>query len=96
MSGKLSCDSHMTMSGKLSCDSHMTSISYHPCYITRFMICCDHCEEWYHGSCVGISVAQGKRMEKESVDYVCPSCKGEVMGLWALLLPGEKQEWVLI
>ncbi len=38
------------------------------------MICCDQCEEWYHGSCVGISVSQGKRMEREGNDYTCPIC----------------------
>ena len=40
------------------------------------MICCDQCEEWYHGDCVGISVAQGKRMERYGEDYVCVLCKG--------------------
>ena len=38
------------------------------------MICCDQCEEWYHGDCVGISVGQGKRMEREGKEYVCPVC----------------------
>ena len=38
------------------------------------MICCDQCEEWYHGSCVGISVNQGKRMEREGKEYICPVC----------------------
>lgn len=42
--------------------------------LPRFMICCDQCEEWYHGSCVGISVSQGKRMEREGRDYTCPIC----------------------
>jgi len=42
------------------------------------MICCDQCEEWYHGDCVGISVAQGKRMERYGEDYVCVRCKGDV------------------
>ena len=40
----------------------------------RFMICCDTCEDWFHGNCVGITVAQGKRMEREGKDYVCPLC----------------------
>jgi len=26
----------------------------------RFMICCDGCEEWFHGQCVGISKQMGK------------------------------------
>ena len=40
----------------------------------RFMICCDICEDWFHGNCVGITVAQGKRMEREGKEYVCPIC----------------------
>ena len=43
----------------------------------RFMICCDHCEEWFHGMCVGITMAQGRQMEKNSQEYVCPKCQGE-------------------
>ena len=26
----------------------------------RFMICCDRCEDWFHGSCVGITKAIGE------------------------------------
>ena len=44
----------------------------------RFMICCDHCEEWFHGMCVGITMAQGRQMEKNGQEYVCPKCKGEL------------------
>ena len=42
---------------------------------SRFMICCDCCGEWYHGDCIGISVSQGKRMERAGEDYVCVSCQ---------------------
>ena len=42
------------------------------------MICCDHCEEWFHGMCVGITMAQGRQMEKNGQEYVCPKCKGEL------------------
>lgn len=44
----------------------------------RFMICCDHCEEWFHGMCVGITMAQGRQMEKNGQEYVCPKCKAKV------------------
>lgn len=44
---------------------------------SRFMICCDHCEEWFHGMCVGITMAQGRQMEKNGQEYVCPKCQGE-------------------
>lgn len=26
----------------------------------RFMICCDVCEDWFHGKCVHVSKAMGK------------------------------------
>lgn len=35
-----------------------------------FMIACDRCDEWFHGTCVGLTSAQGKRIGK----YVCPLC----------------------
>ena len=35
-----------------------------------FMICCDVCEEWFHGKCVGISKKQSKVIKK----YSCPKC----------------------
>ena len=35
-----------------------------------FMIGCDECDEWYHGSCIGMSQAQGEKIEK----YVCVRC----------------------
>ncbi len=38
------------------------------------MICCDVCEDWFHGNCVGITVGQGKKMEREGREYVCPVC----------------------
>lgn len=38
------------------------------------MICCDKCEEWFHGKCVGISRARGAEMEKNNEEYVCPQC----------------------
>ncbi|CAH8575435.1 unnamed protein product [Heterobilharzia americana] len=41
----------------------------------RFMICCDLCDEWYHGDCVGIKPEEGKRMEKNEIEFVCDSCK---------------------
>lgn len=25
----------------------------------RFMICCDQCEDWFHGKCVGVTKALG-------------------------------------
>lgn len=41
----------------------------------RFMICCDTCEDWFHGDCVGISMAKGREMEKTGEEWCCRLCK---------------------
>ncbi|RDD44717.1 PHD finger protein 3 [Trichoplax sp. H2] len=40
----------------------------------RFMICCDRCEEWYHGSCVGINAVKARIMEEQKEDFICTKC----------------------
>ncbi|XP_034116404.2 uncharacterized protein LOC117576007 isoform X2 [Drosophila albomicans] len=40
----------------------------------RFMICCDLCEDWYHGTCVNVTKAMGLEMEQNGVDWKCPKC----------------------
>ncbi|XP_068758652.1 lysine-specific demethylase 7A-like [Montipora capricornis] len=37
---------------------------------SQFMIQCDSCEEWFHGSCVGIEEYQASDIER----YHCPHC----------------------
>ena len=45
------------------------------------MICCDTCEEWYHGSCVGITRKIGKDLAQKKLKWVCSKCiKGN--GSW--------------
>lgn len=39
------------------------------------MICCDTCEDWFHGKCVGITKALGEQMEARHVEWNCPPCK---------------------
>lgn len=41
----------------------------------RFMICCDSCEEWFHGQCVGVSKALGRQMEQQGKEWQCPNCQ---------------------
>lgn len=41
----------------------------------RFMICCDTCEEWYHGKCVNITKLMGQQMEAEGKEWICRFCK---------------------
>lgn len=38
------------------------------------MICCDRCEEWFHGDCVGITEVRGRLLERNGEDYICPNC----------------------
>ncbi|OXA52672.1 Histone lysine demethylase PHF8 [Folsomia candida] len=40
----------------------------------KFMIHCDHCSDWFHGLCVGITDEEAKDIEK----YHCPKCHPEV------------------
>ncbi|KAF5299967.1 hypothetical protein FQA39_LY11340 [Lamprigera yunnana] len=41
----------------------------------RFMICCDSCEEWYHGKCVNVTKAMGHMMEVKGREWICLYCK---------------------
>ena len=35
-----------------------------------YMICCDQCEQWYHGECVGVTKTQADAMGR----YTCAQC----------------------
>ena len=39
----------------------------------RFMIQCDYCDEWYHGSCVDVTAADALEIDK----YKCGLCKAQ-------------------
>ena len=59
---------------KLSCLTS-PSIFHHACIIfcllTRFYVGCDKCQDWFHGTCVGISQEEADQLDT----YVCPRCK---------------------
>lgn len=38
------------------------------------MICCDGCEDWFHGKCVNITKAMGQQMEERGIEWRCPNC----------------------
>lgn len=37
----------------------------------RFYICCDSCQDWFHGRCVGILQSEAENID----EYVCPNCQ---------------------
>ena len=39
-------------------------------FFFRFYIGCDVCQDWFHGTCVGITQAEADFIE----NYVCPRC----------------------
>jgi len=63
--------------------------------IVRFYIGCDRCDDWYHGSCVGITKSEADRMDT----YVCPVCRQKqsiVAGqdVDASLMPLQERHWL--
>jgi len=40
----------------------------------QFMIQWDHCGEWLHGDCVGVSCCQGQQLEENGEKFWCPLC----------------------
>lgn len=49
------------------------------------MICCDVCNEWFHGTCVGISRKQAVEIKK----YSCPSCRSKQAIVYAKQQPDD-------
>lgn len=43
----------------------------------RFMICCDKCEDWFHGKCVNVTKSMGKEIELMGKEWRCPNCKAD-------------------
>lgn len=43
----------------------------------RFMICCDKCDDWFHGNCVQVTKAMSKEFERIGKEWSCPACRGE-------------------
>ncbi|KAL4705133.1 hypothetical protein ACJJTC_018704 [Scirpophaga incertulas] len=38
---------------------------------TKFYVGCEHCSNWFHGDCVGVTEEMSKTME----EYICPDCR---------------------
>ena len=43
----------------------------------RFMISCDKCNDWFHGTCVGVTKSMAKELVKKGLDWICPKCVRE-------------------
>ncbi|XP_022247065.1 LOW QUALITY PROTEIN: nucleosome-remodeling factor subunit BPTF-like [Limulus polyphemus] len=39
---------------------------------SQFYICCDRCQNWYHGRCVGVLQSEADTID----EYICPTCQG--------------------
>ncbi|XP_044753874.1 nucleosome-remodeling factor subunit NURF301 isoform X3 [Coccinella septempunctata] len=42
---------------------------------SQFYICCDSCQDWFHGRCVGILQSEADNID----EYVCPRCQTNSM-----------------
>lgn len=40
-------------------------------FFNRFYICCDKCQDWFHGRCVGIVQSEADLID----EYICPNCE---------------------
>lgn len=38
---------------------------------SQFYICCDKCQDWFHGRCVGILQSEADNID----EYICPKCQ---------------------
>ncbi|XP_055631397.1 nucleosome-remodeling factor subunit NURF301 isoform X2 [Toxorhynchites rutilus septentrionalis] len=38
---------------------------------SQFYICCDKCQDWFHGRCVGILQSEAEYID----EYICPNCQ---------------------
>lgn len=63
-------------------------------FIFRFYVGCEHCSNWFHGDCVGVTEAMSKTME----EYVCSDCRRaeETQELYCLCRqPYDNSQYVL-
>ncbi|XP_048586432.1 lysine-specific demethylase 7A isoform X2 [Nematostella vectensis] len=64
------CDVTWSPKAKMADHQEQYCICRRPYEPEEFMIQCDSCQDWFHGSCVGIEEYQASDIER----YHCPSC----------------------
>lgn len=62
---------HTISRSKWSLQNYLKSFSLNLSYIFRFYICCDKCQDWFHGKCVGILQSEADFID----EYICPNCQ---------------------
>lgn len=46
----------------------------------RWMICCENCEDWYHGECINLDKSIGESLIEK---FICPLCtKGNLVSIY--------------
>ena len=41
----------------------------------RFMVCCDRCDDWFHGECLNMSEEVMELYNNNpDLDFICPFC----------------------
>lgn len=57
----------------------------------EFWICCDICEQWFHGKCVKVTPAKAELIKQ----YKCPSCSNNKKArIWPSFFLGVTWNWV--
>ncbi|XP_030753207.1 nucleosome-remodeling factor subunit NURF301 isoform X3 [Sitophilus oryzae] len=52
-------------------DQKLYCLCQQPYDDSQFYICCDNCQDWFHGRCVGILQSEADNID----EYVCPRCQ---------------------
>lgn len=50
---------------------NFAGVKYQQSSVSRFYIGCDRCQNWFHGSCVGITKPEAEKLST----YLCPNCR---------------------
>ena len=67
------CSKDAVLSGTSSCKDPSLFCLCHQLDDGRFMICCDQCNDWFHGDGVGIAFDR-RRAAKDDWRFICPRC----------------------